>query len=391
MSTLYKKIHILILLITLVSIPQFSSAQSSYNDFELLVEFVGQNGNESTLRRSICKCDKIYLKNKSVSTSNNFPIGNGLTTGTYRVTSSNNVLIANIPASSWPYDGVQAIQICGDFSGASINLYVRHHGPGINSGNRQRGVYLNTYQTTVNAGPDVNICQGTNVQLSGSGADSYSWSPATGLSDSNIATPDVSLMESQGYTLSGTKTFNTTIGSPSSLTCTDTDAIQINVENLYTCDPGRKGMTWQKNEIEPVAGLVSVGCGNGLDKCDPRQGDRVCTDALPMLCFNPTNFKKPTSNDFFPADWFATPSQYHQWSGGVVATTRPVSPQSWNFDTIDKADEFCERTFGDGWRVAEFHDGRHWNFWAYGNTNDNFRFWTNINDQKNGNCWIGPN
>ena len=180
---------------------------------------------------------------------NNFPIGNGLTTGYYKVYDyTTNVQIASVPASNWPYNGIQTFQICNSFSGSSLNLAVTHYGAGINSGIRQHRLYLSTYQAVVDAGADANICQGAAVQLVGTGSDTYSWSPASGLS-------------------------------------------------------------------------------------------------------------QPMSNDFVPSDWFETPSGYHQWSGGIVATTPPVSPQGWNFVTIDKADEFCVRTFGAGWRVTEFHDG----------------------------------
>ncbi|MFD0385050.1 hypothetical protein ACFQ2B_30855 [Streptomyces stramineus] len=54
------------------------------------------------------------------------------------------------------------------------------------------------------------------------------------------------------------------------------------------------------------------------------------------------------------------------------------------------ADGVCANTFGAGWRMAEFHDGRYganlensggWSYWAYGDVPAGTRFWTAINDQ----------
>ena len=121
--------------------PNVSDAQT-YNDFTMLAVFTDQNGNNENLRKSVCRCDDIYLKNKS-TTTNNFPIGNGLTTGTYRIINYlTNQQIANIPAADWRYNEVIRLQMCNNFSGSGLNLQVTHFGPGINSGIRQRRLYL---------------------------------------------------------------------------------------------------------------------------------------------------------------------------------------------------------------------------------------------------------
>jgi len=99
-----------------------------------------------------------------------------------------------------------------------------------------------------------------------------------------------------------------------------------------------------------------------------------------VLCFLDAGLEKPAA--------LVIPSQYHQWSGGVVATTDPISGNS--FADVDEVDKFCVDNFGDGWRVAEFHDGWGWYFKAYGNVGENFdnsRFWVDINDQTDGTCW----
>lgn len=145
---------------------------------------------------------------------------------------------------------------------------------------------------------------------------------------------------------------------------------------------GKKGMTFMTvagKHPNPTTGTAWVGCkSKGKTDCDPYKGDTVCSTPLPLLCINPGNASKPAS--------IVVPSQYHKWSGGVIGTTKPYPAAQ--FSTIGEADHVCAKEFGDGWRVAEFHDGWGWNFQAFGNVGDpHMRFWVDINDQPNGTCW----
>lgn len=148
----------------------------------------------------------------------------------------------------------------------------------------------------------------------------------------------------------------------------------------------RKGMTWRKTEVDAVTGVVDVGCGQ--NECNPYQGDTMCTTALPVLCKKELNLAKPAS--------VTIPNKYHKWSGNIVGTTQPVAPANPNafnnakLDKLGAVNAFCAAEFGSGWEAASFHDGWAWYFKAYGNigTNaENGRFWVNIKDQANGNCW----
>jgi hypothetical protein len=102
-----------------------------------------------------------------------------------------------------------------------------------------------------------------------------------------------------------------------------------------------------------------------------------------VLCFKPEQLPVPTNVD--------NTSQYHKWSGGIVATT-PAVPGS-NFSTIAAANAYCVSQFDPGnmsstWRVAEFHDGWGWYFQAYGGVGQpSKRFWVHINDQPAATCW----
>jgi hypothetical protein len=58
---------------------------------------------------------------------------------------------------------------------------------------------------TINAGPDVSICTaGGSAQLQATGASTYSWSPAAGLSDVNISNPVASPTVTTTYMVTGT-------------------------------------------------------------------------------------------------------------------------------------------------------------------------------------------
>lgn len=69
------------------------------------------------------------------------------------------------------------------------------------------------------AGSDVTICQGDAIQLNGTGAMFYLWSPAAGLDDPNIPNPMASPVITTTYLLTVTDDFG----------CTDTASVTINV------------------------------------------------------------------------------------------------------------------------------------------------------------------
>ena len=163
--------------------------------------------------------------------------------------------------------------------------------------------------------------------------------------------------------------------------------------------PPPMGMTWTHLISNAVHGTVTVGCNSSVpppNGCNANSGDTVCTAARPMLCiYKPTPaFSKPPG---------VVSVQYNTWSGGLVATTAPVSIATPGLTnrTLTEANNYCVNTFGPGWRWAEFHDGWGWNFQAYGGTFStpptpvdrpptplvaSDRFWVRIND-KPANCW----
>jgi len=69
------------------------------------------------------------------------------------------------------------------------------------------------------AGVDVEICDGEEIELIGTGGGTYSWSPAIGLSDPNIANPTASPSVTTTYTLTVTNADG----------CSDTDEVTVTV------------------------------------------------------------------------------------------------------------------------------------------------------------------
>lgn len=82
-------------------------------------------------------------------------------------------------------------------------------------------------QPVANAGNDVAICSGNSTQLTASGGTTYSWSPATGLSNANIANPIANPSSTTSYTV--------TVANGS---CTSTDVVVVTVNPSPTANAG---------------------------------------------------------------------------------------------------------------------------------------------------------
>lgn len=135
------------------------------------------------------------------------------------------------------------------------------------------------------------------------------------------------------------------------------------------------GMTWRI--LEQRNGHVYVGT-DGIT--NPYVGDTPASASLPVLCLQITNAPVPAG---------VTPNFYAGWARGGVAATVAVRGSQLTSRAI--ADSLCASSFGAGWRMAEFHDGRYgtnltqiggWAFWANGQLPANTRFWVHISDQQ---------
>jgi hypothetical protein len=101
-----------------------------------------------------------------------------------------------------------------------------------------RRTALPTHVGAAYAGPDVTICSGSSIQLSGSGTNTYSWSPGTGLSATNIAQPVATPTTTTTYTLA----VSNTCGNSS-------DQVTVNVISAPSTPT-----TWTLSPTSPLCG-----------------------------------------------------------------------------------------------------------------------------------------
>lgn len=156
------------------------------------------------------------------------------------------------------------------------------------------------------------------------------------------------------------------------------------LNSLYAQSP--MGLTWGVQPSKLGNDLVSVGChglpgttqgGSYTPSCNAYAGDTSCMELRPVLCINKT---QPIAR---PSE-IPTGDHYNEWSHGEVKITHPI--QGNNLRSLESANAYCAEYFGRDWRMAEFHDGRGWGFWAKGKIKSDTRFWVHINDQR-ANCW----
>lgn len=80
----------------------------------------------------------------------------------------------------------------------------------------------------IDAGPDLWLCSGDSIQLNATGGINYSWTPSSGLSDTTIANPWAFPTDTSNYIVTGTDTNG----------CSNTDTLQIIVNDEVPIDPG---------------------------------------------------------------------------------------------------------------------------------------------------------
>ncbi len=123
----------------------------------------------------------------------------------------------------------------------------------------------------VDAGPDIDLCEGKNTIVTATGASSYLWSPAKGLSDPNIANPVLGPSSSTVYFITGTDSNG----------CTGFDTLQVFVHQNPNANILESDTTICPGEAFPLHAL-----GNGIYSWTPTSGLSNDTIANPIVIIN---------------------------------------------------------------------------------------------------------
>ncbi|MEQ1799073.1 MAG: LamG-like jellyroll fold domain-containing protein [Lacibacter sp.] len=104
---------------------------------------------------------------------------------------------------------------------------------------------------SINTNPDLVVCEGTQTQLATTGASTYTWSPATGLSNPNISNPIATPASTTQYFVAGTNSFGciskdsvTITVHPKPVITITNDTVLCNNATLQLLATGGTSYTW---------------------------------------------------------------------------------------------------------------------------------------------------
>jgi hypothetical protein len=124
--------------------------------------------------------------------------------------------------------------------------------------------------------------------------------------------------------------------------------------------------------LGPEVSMLSCHGGETQRPCNPFQGDQVCTQALPLACFKPS--------DMPPPEGFTSAGL----KNGEVRPSQPVAGVA--FPDLASANAFCARQFGTGWRVLAYHDAGQV-LKTRSTIPPKMRLWIDVRNQQFANCW----
>lgn len=169
-----------------------------------------------------------------------------------------------------------------------------------------------------------------------------------------------------------------------------TDDTPVDFSGMAVCtEPAEEqGVTFVETKMEKEAEndflLMSCDLEIRAEKCNPFYGDTLCNHSHPVACFFDTRSAVPEID--------ANVKNYHKsliqahWGGGEVNFTPYVRGDT--FKTLADVNRYCARTFGEGWRILDFHDG---GLKAVATQRPqqvpDSRVWVDIKDQPHGTCW----
>ena len=169
-----------------------------------------------------------------------------------------------------------------------------------------------------------------------------------------------------------------------------TDDTAVDFMGMAVCvEPTeRKGLTYTelKTADYPKNEFLVLTCDQELTErvCNPEYGDTLCTEARPVACYQDNDRPSPKLS--------ADITQYEKekiqkhWIGGDLKFTPAIRGDS--FKTLSDVNQYCNQSFGAGWRVLSYHDGgTKAVVTPRSASGPEGRVWLDIKDQPRGTCW----
>lgn len=157
----------------------------------------------------------------------------------------------------------------------------------------------------ISVSPDpVTVCTADSIQLLASGASTYSWVPATGLSNASVPDPKASPASTTVYTVTGTATNNcsasymitvtveaspsiTAGASPATICEGDTASLFVSGLASFTWSPG--GQTVSPLNVSPAVTSTYTVSGVGTNGCAGEATVLITVNQLPQITASPTS------------------------------------------------------------------------------------------------------
>ncbi len=199
--------------------------------------------------------------------------------------------------------------------------------------------------------PAATICNGQSVSLTASGATSYTWSPATGLSATNVATVTANPTTTQTYTIvgsdgncSGSATATITVN-PLPVVNAGPNATLCDQPIPFTLTPTPGGGTWTGTNVTPGGVFTPNGTGTFPLVYSFTNGNGCTnTDTVLVTVVAPT-----------PAS--AGPDSSRCFGAGAITLTGTPSGGTWSGTSITAAGVFTPNVVGTHALVYTFGTG----------------------------------
>jgi len=183
------------------------------------------------------------------------------------------------------------------------------------------------------ASRDTSICSGDSVQLKASGANSYSWAPASGLSSTTDSVVTARPASTMTYTVTGTSSINcssltatvtVTIATPPTISADSSGSLNCNVSSVMltgTSSPGNT-LIWNGGSLVKAANpatVTTVGTytvlATDLTGCTASSSVTVISEPNPVITDNITNTCQGNKNGIITASASGTGDVYN-WNNG---------------------------------------------------------------------------